>query len=250
VQDILSVKITNLSKKFSIHRENKKTTTLKEFFLNKMKGQNTYEDFYVLKNINLEIGEGETFGIIGENWAGKSTLLKIICGILKPTEGAVTVRGEVAALLELGTGFQPELTGRENVYLNASLLGLKRGKVDKLFDRIVAFSELEKFIDMRISKYSSGMYMRLGFSIAVHVDPDILLIDEILSVGDEYFRQKCHRKIEDFRKRGKTIIIVTHDLDAIKKWCHRAAWLRQGGIKDLGDPPRVIEYYLAETAKR
>jgi len=244
------IKITNLSKDFRIYLKNRKCTTLKEVFISRIKGRKNYEEFRALDEISLAVEEGESIGIIGENGSGKTTLLKLISGILVPTKGSIRVSGSTTALLELGTGFQAELTGRENIYLNASILGLGKRKIDKLFDEIVKFSELEKFIETPISKYSSGMYMRLGFSIAVNVNPDILLIDDILAVGDEYFRRKCFKRMEDFKRAGKTIILVTHDLNYVSRWCHRALWLSHGKVKEVGYPDKVIQYYEAETMQR
>ena len=201
-----------------------------------------------LRNVSFNVARGEAFGVIGRNGSGKSTLLKIISGILKPTTGRVTVDGRVSALIELGAGFHPEITGRENIYINGIMLGLTRRDIDKRFDKIVAFSGVGDSIDQPVKTYSSGMYVRLGFAVAVHVDPDILLIDEVLAVGDEEFSQKCIAKIQEMKARGVTMLFVTHQLDLVRMLCDRAIWLDHGVIESLGDPPRVIDDYLQEVA--
>lgn len=205
-----------------------------------------YPSFHALSDISLSVDRGETIGLIGRNGAGKSTLLQILTGTLTPSAGSVKVNGRVAALLELGAGFEPEFSGRENVYLNATILGLKIHQVDERFDDIVAFSELEEFIDRPVKTYSSGMFMRLAFSVAAHVDADVLIIDEALSVGDALFTQKCMRFLRDFQKRG-TILFVSHDLGAVTSLCSRAVWLDQGRIRSSGDAKRVCEEYLEIT---
>jgi ABC-2 type transport system ATP-binding protein len=199
-------------------------------------GHGTGERFYALRDVTLDIGCGHTVGLIGPNGSGKSTLLKILTGILRPTAGEVEVHGRVSSLLELGAGFNGELSGRDNVYLNASLLGLSRKETDGLFDSIVAFSELEDFIDNPVKHYSSGMYVRLGFAVAVHVDPDILLVDEVLAVGDEAFAKKCLDKIAEFQREGRTILFVTHSLDLVDRICDRGIVLDHGRVVFDGDP--------------
>lgn len=221
-----------VSKKFvSYHR---KATSMKERLVSK-RGMES-EAFWALKDVNLEVGRGETVGLIGANGAGKSTLLKVLSGILRPTTGTVDVQGRVASLLELGAGFNGELTGRENIYLNASLLGLSRKETDRLYDSIVEFSEIGDFIDNSVKHYSSGMYVRLGFAVAVHVDPDVLLIDEVLAVGDEAFQRKCLAKIDEFQKQGRTILFVTHSLDLVERLCTRAVVLDHGVVIFDGAP--------------
>lgn len=200
--------------------------------------------FTALDNVSLNIGRGETLGVIGSNGAGKSTLLKIIAGTTKPTSGEVEVNGKISALIELGAGFHPEISGRENVFINGIMLGLSRQEVADRFDEIVAFAELEEFIDAPVKNYSSGMYMRLGFSVAIHVDPEILLIDEVLAVGDEAFVHKCLDKIAAFKRRGKTILLVSHGLDSVRQLCDRVIWMKDGNIQMSGDPPRVVDAYL------
>jgi ABC-2 type transport system ATP-binding protein len=226
-----AISALDVSKRFLIHR--KRATSLKERFVNR--GQQA-EEFWAVRDLTLEVQRGETVGLIGANGSGKSTTLKILAGILQPTSGSVRVNGRIASLLELGAGFNGELSGRDNVYLNASLLGLSRKEVDKHFDDIVAFSELEPFIDNQVKNYSSGMYVRLGFAVAVHIDPDILLVDEVLAVGDEAFQQKCLAKIDEFQKGGRTILFVSHSLDLVESICTRTVVLDHGDVKFIGDP--------------
>lgn len=208
------------------------------------------EVFTALDEVSLEIARGETLGVIGSNGAGKSTLLKIIAGTTKPTAGTVSVDGKVSALIELGAGFHPEISGRENVFINGIMLGLSRQQVAERFDDIVSFAELEDFIDAPVKTYSSGMYMRLGFSIAIHIDPEVLLIDEVLAVGDEAFVHKCLDKIAAFKRRGKTILLVSHSLESVRRLCDRVVWMNNGKIEASGDPPRVIDAYLNWVAHK
>jgi ABC-type polysaccharide/polyol phosphate transport system ATPase subunit len=203
-----------------------------------------------LENVSFTVERGETFGVIGENGSGKSTLLKLIAGIAKPSEGTVEVTGKVSALIELGAGFHPEITGRENVYINGIMLGLSKKEINEKFDEIVRFAELEAFIDAPVKTYSSGMYMRLGFSIAINVNPEILLIDEVLAVGDASFVPKCLDRIDDFRRRKKTILFVSHDLATVEKICDRICWLKNGKVITIGDPKRVIDAYLSDVAEQ
>ena len=206
--------------------------------------------FTALDDVSLTIERGETLGVIGSNGAGKSTLLKIIAGTTRPTGGDIEVDGKISALIELGAGFHPEISGRENVFINGIMLGLSRRQVAERFDEIVAFAELDEFIDAPVKNYSSGMYMRLGFSIAIHVDPDVLLIDEVLAVGDEAFVHKCLDKIAAFKRRGKTILLVSHGLESVRRLCDRGIWLKEGRIEEAGDPPRVIDAYLSWVAHK
>ncbi len=206
------------------------------------------QTFTALDGVSFEVPRGSTFGVIGENGSGKSTLLKLLAGITKPTRGRLRVEGRVSALIELGAGFHPEISGRENVVINGIMLGLNRRQIQERFDEIVAFAELEEFIDAPVKTYSSGMYMRLGFSVAVHVEPEVLLIDEVLAVGDEAFARKCLDKMGEFRRRGKTIFLVTHSLSLVEKMCDEALWLRHGRIADRGDPKRVVDAYLTYVA--
>jgi len=206
------------------------------------------QTFTALDGVSFEVPRGATFGVIGENGSGKSTLLKLLAGITKPTRGTLRVDGRISALIELGAGFHPEISGRENVAINGIMLGLTRQEVLDRFDDIVAFAELERFIDAPVKTYSSGMYMRLGFAVAIHVDPDVLLIDEVLAVGDEAFTRKCLDKIGEFHRRGKTILLVTHSLGLMEKMCDEALWLRGGRVADQGDPRRVVDAYLTYVA--
>jgi ABC-type polysaccharide/polyol phosphate transport system ATPase subunit len=206
------------------------------------------ETFTALDGVSFEVPRGTTFGVIGENGSGKSTLLKLLAGITKPTRGSLRVAGRISALIELGAGFHPEISGRENVAINGIMLGLTRREVDERFNEIVDFAELREFIDAPVKTYSSGMYMRLGFSVAIHVDPDVLLIDEVLAVGDEAFTRKCLDKIGEFRRRGKTIVLVTHSLGLVEKMCDEALWLRHGRKAGNGDPKRVVDAYLTYVA--
>ena len=207
------------------------------------------ETFDALTDVSFDVPAGRTFGIVGRNGSGKSTMLKLIAGIGRPTEGAVTVRGRVSALIELGAGFHPEISGRENVYINGMMLGLTRHEIAARFDEIVAFAELEDFIDAPVKTYSSGMYMRLGFAVAINVDPEILLVDEVLAVGDEAFTHKCLDKFGEFRRKGRTVLLVTHSLDLVTRFCDDALWLDGGAVREQGDPRRVIDAYLQEVAR-
>ena len=206
------------------------------------------QTFTALDGVSFEVPKGTTFGVIGENGSGKSTMLKLLAGITKPTRGSLHVDGRVSALIELGAGFHPEISGRENVAINGIMLGLSRREVQERFPDIVAFAELERFIDAPVKTYSSGMYARLGFAVAIHVDPEVLLIDEVLAVGDEAFTRKCLDKIGEFRRRGKTILLVTHSLGLAEKMCDEVLWLRQGKLAGQGDPKRVIDAYLTYVA--
>jgi ABC-2 type transport system ATP-binding protein len=206
-----------------------------------------YEEFWALRNVCFEIPAGSTFGLIGENGSGKSTLLKCIARILRPETGSIRTTGSVAALLELGSGFHPELTGRENVYLNGSILGIKKAEIDRKFDEIVDFSGIEQFIDQPVKNYSSGMYVRLGFSVAINIDPDILLVDEVLAVGDAGFQEKCMEKFADFRRAGKTVVIVSHAMGSLRTMCDQAAWLQRGEIVNVGNAVDVVDVYVDET---
>ena len=208
------------------------------------------EEFWALEDVDLRIEAGSTFGLIGPNGSGKTTLLKIVAGILRPTEGRVMTRGRIAALLELGAGFHPELTGRENVYLNASILGLSRRETDAASDAIVEFAELEDFIDNQVKFYSSGMFVRLGFAVAVHVDPDILLVDEVLAVGDEAFQRKCLDRVRQFQEEGRTIVFVTHAADLVRQICDDAAMLDRGRIHVSGRPEDVVREFRRENLRR
>ncbi|HEY7675832.1 MAG TPA: ABC transporter ATP-binding protein, partial [Candidatus Methylomirabilis sp.] len=211
-----AVVVAGVSKRFRIYRGREET--LKGAFARVFRPKVRPEEFWALRDVSFSVGAGETFGIIGENGSGKSTLFKVLCGILRPDRGSVELQGRVVGLLELGAGFHPDLSGRENVYLNGSLLGFSKDQIAKRFDEIVAFAELEQFIDSPLKHYSSGMQVRLGFAIAVNVDPDILLIDEVLAVGDEAFQRKCKQKMDLFKAKKRTILLVTHHLDTVEQW--------------------------------
>jgi ABC-type polysaccharide/polyol phosphate transport system ATPase subunit len=218
--------------------------TLKEMFQALFKRKKTLERIHALKNVNLTIEKGEIVGVIGRNGAGKSTLLKLIAGVSSPTSGKVTVHGRVVPLIELGAGFHPELTGRENIFLNGVILGLSEREIKHKINEIIEFSEIEKFIDTPVKFYSSGMYMRLAFSVSVFVNPDILLVDEILAVGDNQFQKKCLAKMEEFKKNGVTIVFVSHSLETIKQFCQRVIYLKAGKIIADGKPQEVVDYFL------
>ena len=205
------------------------------------------ETFRALDGVSFDVEAGRTYGIIGRNGSGKSTMLKCVAGIAKPTTGKITVNGRISALIELGAGFHPEISGRENVFINGIMLGLSKAEIERRFDEIVEFAELAPFIDAPVKTYSSGMYMRLGFAVAVHVDPDVLLVDEVLAVGDEGFAHKCLDKFAEFRRRGKTILLVTHSLGLVERFCDEALWLDKGKVKAVGDPKRVIDAYVTEV---
>jgi lipopolysaccharide transport system ATP-binding protein len=205
---------------------------------------------WALDDVSFEVAEGDILGIIGRNGAGKSTLLKILSRITEPTSGKVTMRGRVASLLEVGTGFHPELTGRENIFLNGALLGMSRAEIKRKFDEIVAFSEIEKFLDTPVKRYSSGMYVRLAFAVAAHLEPEILIVDEVLAVGDAAFQRKCLGKMGDVAKVGRTVLFVSHNMGAVKRLCTRAMWISQGKISERGNPSFVIDKYLFEGIEK
>jgi len=237
------IEVRKISKKFRVYHE--KNLNLKYAFINFITGKKSsyYNEFWALKNINMDIKKGETIGLIGENGSGKSTLLKLMAKILYPDEGYIHTEGKIAALIEVGAGFHAELSGRENIYINASILGFKKKEIDNNIEKIISFSGLRKFIDNPIKTYSSGMYVRLGFSIAINVDPDILLVDEILAVGDENFQKKCLQKINEFKKEGKTIILVSHDQVTVEKMCDRVFLLDNSRLSSEGNPVDVISDY-------
>jgi ABC-type polysaccharide/polyol phosphate transport system ATPase subunit len=207
------------------------------------------ETFPALKGVSFAVPVGAAYGVIGRNGSGKSTLLKLVAGITKPTAGSVVVRGRVSALIELGAGFHPEISGRENVYINGVMLGLTKREITRRFDEIVEFAELRDFIDAPVKTYSSGMYLRLGFAVAIHVDPDVLLVDEVLAVGDEGFAHKCLDKFAEFRRRGRTILLVTHALGLVERFCDEALWLDGGRKRAAGDPKRVVDAYIVDVER-
>ena len=242
-----AISFDDVSKRFVLRHE-RAYTVLESMISMVRPGRRSTEEFWALRAVNFEIPDGETFGIIGPNGAGKSTALKLMARILEPTSGQVVVRGRISPLLELGAGFHPELTGRENVYLNAALFGVSQAEAQDRYDQIVEFSELNDFIDVPLKHYSSGMYMRLGFAVAANIIPDILLVDEILAVGDEAFQRKCLRKIEEFRREGRTIVFVSHDLPTVSRICHRALWLDKGRVMALGPTDDLVDRYLESIA--
>jgi len=236
------IRVENIGKRYVI--QGPKERTIKSTVIDLLRGRHKKQEFWALRNVSFCVRDGETLGIIGPNGAGKSTLLGLIAGTLTPTEGKIEVNGTVSTLLELGAGFHPDLSGRENIYLNGSILGLSKKEIDKKFKKIVEFAELEPFIDVPVKHYSSGMYVRLGFAVAVEVDPDILLIDEVLAVGDAMFRRKCLKKIDEFQKSEKSMLVVSHDLETLKKISHRILLLDEGRVIELGDPAGVVDEYL------
>lgn len=236
-----AIRLEGVSVKYTAPSE--RYNTFKEYAIRWMQRKVRHQSFLALNNVNLTINRNEIFGLIGNNGAGKSTMLKLIARVLRPTTGRVCVRGRVAPLLELGAGFHPELSGRENVFLNGAMLGFTRKEMEQKFDDIVAFSEIGDFIEAPIRTYSSGMLARLGFSVAIDVEPDILILDEVLSVGDESFQRKCLHRIDNFVKGSATILFVSHSMALIEQMCQRAAWLDHGEIKAVGEPGAVIEAY-------
>ncbi|MBK9180862.1 MAG: ABC transporter ATP-binding protein [Acidimicrobiales bacterium] len=241
-----AVEIHGVTKRFRLYKE--KPKTFKERFIRL--GRNPYEEFYALRDVTIEVSEGETVGLLGHNGSGKSTLLKCVSGTLRPTQGAIRTYGRVAALLELGAGFHPDLTGRENVFLNGSILGFSKADMERKFDEIVDFSELEPFIDSQVKHYSSGMYARLGFAVAVNVDPDVLIIDEVLSVGDEAFQRKCMDRIKSFRREGRTMLFVTHAADLVRQICDRGAVLDHGELVMDGPPGEAVRAFRQTLLER
>ncbi|MGA9667123.1 MAG: polysaccharide ABC transporter ATP-binding protein [Gallionella sp.] len=250
--------VENLSKKYIIsHQKRERYTTLRDVLTNGAKrfthklahpfatpkNDATHEEFWALKNINFEIQQGDRVGIIGRNGAGKSTLLKVLSRITEPTSGKVSIKGRVASLLEVGTGFHPELTGRENIYLNGAILGMSKAEIRKKFDEIVAFAETEKFLDTPVKRYSSGMYVRLAFAVAAHLEPEILIVDEVLAVGDAQFQKKCLGKMEEVGRGGRTVLFVSHNMIALKSLCEKAIWLDAGGVVKNGIAEDVCSNY-------
>jgi ABC-type polysaccharide/polyol phosphate transport system ATPase subunit len=235
-----AIQLIGVHKRYRVYKE--RYRSLKEILFHRRFGE--WEEHWVLQNLDLLVRQGSTLGLIGSNGAGKSTTLKLMSRILVPDRGEVRVRGRVSGLLELGAGFQPEYTGRENVYLNASLLGLSRADIKGRFDDIVGFAELEEHIDNPLRTYSSGMFMRLGFAVAIHVEPEVLLVDEILAVGDEAFQRKCLDWIEDFQRSGGTIVMVSHNMASIREMCDEVAWLEHGRLRQFGEGADVVDAYV------
>ncbi len=251
-----AIKIENVSKRYRIGGLHPGYMTFREMVggvvtapFRKLKGSNGQQTLWALSDVNLEIGQGELVGIIGRNGAGKSTLLKILSRVTKPTTGEVELLGRIGSLLEVGTGFHPDLTGRENIFLSGAILGMRRAEIERKFDEIVAFSELEKFIETSVKWYSSGMYVRLAFSVAAHLEPEILMMDEVLAVGDAAFQQKCLDKMHEIRRQGRTILFVSHDMAAITRLCKRVVLLENGRVACDGGPREVVQHYLSSSLK-
>ncbi|MBD2666138.1 ABC transporter related protein [Richelia sinica FACHB-800] len=252
------IRVENLGKKYIIgHQQQERYTALRDVITNKVKSlgslinpkakreNSAFEEFWALKDVSFEIKQGDRVGIIGRNGAGKSTLLKILSRITEPTTGSIKIKGRVASLLEVGTGFHPELTGRENIFLNGAILGMSKAEIKRKFDEIVAFAEVEKFLDTPVKRYSSGMYVRLAFAVAAHLEPEILIVDEVLAVGDAQFQKKCLGKMEDVGKEGRTVLFVSHQMDMIRALCDKCCLLSSGKIIATGEPQKVIEDYQA-----
>ena len=244
----IAVKIDHVSKSFRLPTE--ASTSLRTTMVNYFRGIKGYKEQHILKDISFDVKKGDFFGIVGKNGSGKSTLLKIISQIYAPEKGAVTVNGNLVSFIELGVGFNPELTGRENVYLNGALLGFSKKEMDELYDEVVAFSELEEFMDRKLKNYSSGMQVRLAFSIAIHADSEILLLDEILAVGDEAFQAKFNDYFLQLKEEGKTVILVTHDMGSVKKYCNKAVLIDDGEVKVIGSPDDVANQYSLDNFAR
>jgi ABC-type polysaccharide/polyol phosphate transport system ATPase subunit len=246
-----SIEVSHVSKVYRRYGRRRQFATLKSAILqgSLISDLKADETFQALQDVSFTVPTGSTYGIIGRNGSGKSTMLKCVAGIAKPTSGTVQVRGRISALIELGAGFHPEISGRENVFINGIMLGLTKREIARRFDEIVEFAELKDFIDAPVKTYSSGMYMRLGFAVAIHVDPDVLLVDEVLAVGDESFAHKCLDKFGEFRRRGKTVLIVTHSLGLVERFCDEALWIDGGRGRAAGDPRRVVGAYITDVEK-
>lgn len=256
-----AIKVDGLSKKYSLGSRPGTHATLYDAMASALRaplermhklaqGSTDEAKFWALNNVNFEVGRGEILGIVGRNGAGKSTLLKILSRITAPTSGRIEVHGRLASLLEVGTGFHPELSGRENIYLNGAILGMRRAEITRKLERIIAFAEIDKFIDTPVKRYSSGMYVRLAFSVAAHLEPDILIIDEVLAVGDAEFQRKCLGAMEATRESGKTVIVVSHNMRVMERICERALWLDKGSVKALGKMQTVAAMYLGENQEK
>ena len=240
----IAVRVDHVSKSFRMYHE--RNQTLKATI---MRGRRSvHEDFWALDDVDFDVPTGSTFGLIGSNGSGKSTLLKCLANIYRPNKGSISHFGSMAAMLEVGSGFHAELSGRDNIYLNGSILGMSKKEVDRKYDEIVDFSGVEAFIDQPVKNYSSGMYVRLGFAVAINVDPDILVVDEVLAVGDADFQAKCMQKFADFKQAGKTVILVTHDMDTVSRMCDNVAWLSHGKLLEVGAAEPTIAAYLGSLA--
>jgi lipopolysaccharide transport system ATP-binding protein len=260
----IAIRVENLSKRYILrHQRQERYTALRDViatgakrFTNKLAhpfaapvNDPMHEEFWALRDVSFNIQQGDRIGIIGRNGAGKSTLLKILSRITEPTRGKASIRGRVASLLEVGTGFHPELTGRENIFLNGAILGMSKAEIKKKFDEIVAFAEVEKFLDTPVKRYSSGMYVRLAFAVAAHLEPEILIVDEVLAVGDAAFQRKCLTKMENIGAQGRTVLFVSHNLSAITALCDKALMLKQGSVGAIGDTKDVVDKYLKQYSK-
>ncbi|RUT07186.1 ABC transporter ATP-binding protein [Dulcicalothrix desertica PCC 7102] len=255
------IRVRNLGKKYVIgHKQEGGYTSLRDVLTNrtkallnpsqfKSKTRSHKDEFWALKDLSFDIKQGDKVGVIGRNGAGKSTLLKVLSRITEPTKGRINVKGRIASLLEVGTGFHPELTGRENMYLNGAILGMSKAEIQQKFDEIVAFAEVEKFLDTPVKRYSSGMYVRLAFAVAVHLEPEILVIDEVLAVGDAQFQKKCLNKMSEVAKQGRTILFVSHNMSAIRSLCNVGLVLSKGTLKDIGEITEVTDRYLADVER-
>ncbi len=249
----IAIKFENVSKKYRIGIQRKSIKDIVPAIISRFKrngGRDDSNEIWALKDVSFEVKKGEAFGIIGPNGAGKSTILKILAGVTEPTRGQIQTNGKLSALIEIGAGFHPDLTGRENVYLNGCILGLSRKEIDRRFDDIVAFAELEKFIDTPVKRYSTGMYLRLGFSVAVFTDPKLLLVDEILAVGDQSFRMKCNEKMSEIRRGGATVILVTHNLGLVRHLCHRVMVMEEGRQFGPCSASEAVDYYQDVVRKQ
>jgi ABC-type polysaccharide/polyol phosphate transport system ATPase subunit len=248
---VAAIEVVNATKVYRRYARRRQFATLKSAILSGslIRDLRPDETFAAVQDVSFSVPAGRTFGIIGRNGSGKSTMLKLVAGITRPTSGRVAVTGRVSALIELGAGFHPEISGRENVFINGIMLGLSKREIARRFDEIVEFAEMGAFIDAPVKTYSSGMYMRLGFAVAIHVDPDVLLVDEVLAVGDEGFTHKCLDKFAEFKRRGRTILLVTHALGLVERFCEEALWLDAGRVRALGDPKRVIGAYITDVGK-
>ena len=244
-----AIEVTHASKIYRRYSQKRQFATLKSALLSGslIRDLRPDETFPAVRDVSFTVPAGTTLGVVGRNGSGKSTILKLVAGITKPTTGTVVVHGRVSALIELGAGFHPEISGRENVFINGIMLGLSKREISARFREIVEFAELEEFIDAPVKTYSSGMYMRLGFAVAIHVDPDVLLVDEVLAVGDEGFTHKCLDKFAEFKRRGKTILLVTHSLGLVERFCDEALWVDAGALKTMGDPKRVVDAYITDV---
>lgn len=234
-----AVRVEGVSKRFRLYHE--RNQTLKAAIMRRRTA--VYDEFWALEDVSFDVPRGSTFGLIGSNGSGKSTLLKCLAKIYQPDRGSIQYSGKMAAMLEVGSGFHHELSGRENVYLNGSILGMSKKEIDRKFDEIVDFSGVEKFIDQPVKNYSSGMYVRLGFSVAINVDPEILVVDEVLAVGDAEFQAKCFAKFDEFKSLGKTVILVSHAMQSVRSMCDHAAWLNKGTLMAVGDAESTIAAY-------